>query len=72
MSHPSRSAEEVRAIQAQLQRLADNPALRHAARGRRLSIGDLPFADSRRTVRTEASPRTPYRSWRRTPSGLGL
>lgn len=45
--HRRRTPREIRAIQEQLQLLADNPQLRHRLGVRRVST-QAPFADSRR------------------------
>jgi hypothetical protein len=53
--HRRRTPREVRAIQEQLQLLADNPQLRHRLGVRRVTT-EAPFADSRR--RTDPNDRT--------------
>ncbi len=51
-----RTPSEIRAIQEQLQLLADDSQLRHRLGYRRASTKDLPVADSRR--RTDPDDRT--------------
>lgn len=53
--HRPRTSTEIRALQEQLQALADNPQLRHRLGYRRVTM-ETPFADSRRS--TDPNDRT--------------